>query len=81
MIQIAMIEDDEQLACILKTYLKQFGIKVTNFCDPFLGLSSITIDKDKFDLIILDLTLPGLDGIDVCEDLVGLSMPIIISSA
>jgi two-component system OmpR family response regulator len=81
MIQIAMIEDDEQLACILKTYLKQFGIKVTNFCDPFLGLSSITIDKDKFDLIILDLTLPGLDGIDVCKDLVGLGIPIIISSA
>ena len=81
MIQIAMIEDDEQLAYILSAYLKSFDMEVTNFPDPFVGISSITINKDKFDLIILDLTLPGLDGVEICKELVKLDIPIIISSA
>jgi len=81
MIHIAMIEDDEQLAQILTAYLKQFDMEVTNFADPFVGVSSITVEKDKFDLIILDLTLPGLDGVDICKELVKLNIPIIISSA
>ncbi len=81
MIHIAMIEDDEQLAQILTAYLKQFDMEVTNFADPFVGISSITVEKDKFDLIILDLTLPGLDGVDICKELVKLNIPIIISSA
>jgi two-component system OmpR family response regulator len=76
-----MIEDDEQLAYLLSAYLEQFDIVVTNYADPFIGLSSITLKKDKYDLIILDLTLPGLDGIEVCKDLVRLDIPIIISSA
>ncbi len=81
MINIAMIEDDEQLAYILGAYLKQFDILVTNYADPFIGLSSIALNKYEFDLVILDLTLPGLDGVEVCKDLVKLGVPIIISSA
>ncbi len=81
MIKIAMIEDDEQLAYLLTAYLKQFDMEVTNYADPFIGLSSITLKKDEYNLIILDLTLPGLDGVEVCKDLVKLDIPIIISSA
>ncbi|MFK5881394.1 MAG: response regulator transcription factor [Sulfurospirillum sp.] len=81
MIDIAMIEDDEQLADILASYLGQFDIQVTNYPDPFIGLSAINLERDKFNLIILDLTLPGLDGVEVCRDLVKLDIPIIISSA
>ncbi len=81
MIKIAMIEDDEQLAYILSAYLKNFDMEVTNFPDPFVGMSFITVNKDKFDLIILDLTLPGLDGVEICKELVKLNIPIIISSA
>ncbi len=81
MINIAMIEDDEQLAYTLTAYLKQFDIKVTNYADPFIGLSTIGLDKNRYALIILDLNLPGLDGVEVCKDLVKLNIPIIISSA
>jgi len=77
-----MIEDDIELADILTQYLLKFDIKVTNFEDPFIALSSIGLDKDKYNLIILDLTLPGLDGLEVCKELVKkYNIPIIISSA
>ena len=75
-----MIEDDLELASILTQYLKQFNMEVTNYEEPFLALSSLKINK--FDLVILDLTLPGMDGLDVCKEIVkNFDIPIIISSA
>lgn len=80
MVKIAMVEDDVELADVLTQYLKQFNIEVTNYEEPFLALSSLRINK--FDLIILDLTLPGMDGLDVCKAIVkDYDIPIIISSA
>uniref|UniRef100_UPI0040488A64 response regulator transcription factor n=1 Tax=Aliarcobacter sp. TaxID=2321116 RepID=UPI0040488A64 len=80
MIKIAMIEDDLELADILSQYLKQFNMEVTNYEEPFLALSSLK--QSKYDLIILDLTLPGMDGLDVCKAIVkDFDIPIIISSA
>ncbi len=80
MIKILMIEDDPELAEILSEYLLQFDIEVTNVEDPFIGIS--TLNTGDFDLVILDLTLPGLDGLDVCSDIRKRhDLPIIISSA
>ena len=80
MINIAMVEDDVELAEVLTQYLSKFNITVTNYEDPFLALSSLRINK--YDLIILDLTLPGMDGLDVCKKILEEhDLPIIISSA
>ncbi|TET90854.1 MAG: response regulator transcription factor [Sulfurovum sp.] len=79
MINILMIEDDTEFAELLSEYLSQYDIKVTNFEDPYLGLSA---GVKKYDLLILDLTLPGMDGLEVCEEMVQkYDIPIIISSA
>jgi len=75
-----MIEDDLELAEVLCQYLKQFNIEVTNYEEPYLALSALKMSK--YDLIILDLTLPGMDGLDVCKEIVkSFNIPIIISSA
>ena len=75
-----MIEDDLELAFVLTQYLKQFNMEVTNYEEPFLALSALKLTK--YDLIILDLTLPGMDGLDVCKEIVkNFDIPIIISSA
>lgn len=80
MIKILMIEDDTELAEILTEYLEQFNMKVTIAEDPYIGLSYLEIEK--FDLVILDLTLPGLDGLEVCKEIRKRhNIPIIISSA
>ena len=74
-----MIEDDPEFAELLSEYLAQYDIKITNFEDPYLGLSA---GVKKYDLLILDLTLPGMDGLEVCEEIVAkYDIPIIISSA
>jgi two-component system, OmpR family, response regulator len=80
LIKIVMIEDDAELADMLTMYLSKYNISVTNFEDPFLALSAIRLND--YDLVILDLTLPGMDGLEVCKELVTkFELPIIISSA
>jgi two-component system OmpR family response regulator len=75
-----MIEDDLELAEILTEYLEQFDIQTTTAEEPYIGFSYL--DTQEFDLVILDLTLPGLDGLDVCKEIRKKhSLPIIISSA
>ena len=79
MINILMIEDDAEFAELLSEYLAQYDIKITNFEDPYLGLSA---GVKKYDLLILDLTLPGMDGLEVCEEVMEkYDIPVIISSA
>lgn len=79
MTKILMIEDDAGYASLLTAYLKQYNLEVTNYEDPYLGLSA---GVEKYDLLILDLTLPGIDGLEVCKEVVSkYDIPIIISSA
>lgn len=79
MTNILMIEDDLEFAQILSEYLAQFNIKITNFENPFLALN---LDFSNYDCLILDLTLPGMDGLEVCKEIrLKSNIPIIISSA
>ncbi|NLK66474.1 MAG: response regulator transcription factor [Campylobacteraceae bacterium] len=78
--KVLMIEDDVELAEILSEYLEKNKINVTISDDPYIGLSKLNLEE--FDLVILDLTLPGLDGLEVCKEIRKTnSIPIIISSA
>lgn len=80
MINILMIEDDLEIAELLKEYLARFDINLTNFDCPELGISALSVTS--YDLVILDLSLPGIDGTDVCTLIRNKhSLPIIISSA
>ena len=80
MIKILIIEDDPELALILTNYLTKYDMEVIGAEDPYIGLSLLT--QHIFDLIILDLTLPGMDGLEVIPKIREISnIPIIISSA
>jgi two-component system OmpR family response regulator len=79
MINILMIEDDPEFSELLGEYLAKYNMEITNYEDPYLGLSA---GIANFDILILDLTLPGMDGLEVCEKISqNYDIPIIISSA
>ncbi len=78
--KILIIEDDPELAMVLGAYLSKYGMAVDTAEDPYIGLSMLT--QKEYNLVILDLTLPGMDGLDVVEKIREKSdIPIIISSA
>ncbi|RDU66692.1 DNA-binding response regulator [Helicobacter didelphidarum] len=80
MLEILMIEDDVELAEVLSDYLKEHDINVTNYDEPYTGMSALA--TKHFDLLLLDLTLPNLDGLEVCKKVAKQkNIPIIISSA
>ena len=75
-----MIEDDLEIAELLTEYLARYDINLINFDCPELGISALSVGS--YDLVILDLSLPGIDGTNVCTLIrQKYSLPIIISSA
>lgn len=62
--RILIIEDDKSIAELQRDYfeINQFEVEISN--DGLLGLSKI---KEKFDLIILDIMLPGMDGYEILK--------------
>ncbi|WP_226966432.1 response regulator transcription factor [Sulfurimonas sediminis] len=79
-ISILMIEDDLVLAELISDYLRNADMDILIQGDPTTILS--LLKNKKFDIIILDLTLPKMDGLFLCEQISTLyKTPIIISSA
>ena len=80
MIKILLIEDDLEIADLLTQYLIRYQMEVISYIHPQSALNSLSIES--YDLVLLDLTLPDIDGLDVCTMLrERSSIPIIISSA
>ncbi|SFP93464.1 response regulator transcription factor [Hydrogenimonas thermophila] len=79
---ILLIEDDKQMQELICDYLESFGYKIESFTDPKEAINQFLKAPNNFDVIILDLMLPGMDGFDVCKTIKEHSdIPIIISSA
>lgn len=77
---ILLVEDDVALAQWVKDYLESEGFSVTHLIDG----SNVepTLSRSTFDLILLDLMLPGLNGIEVCKQVREFSqIPIIMLTA
>ena len=65
--RILLIEDDPRLAEMVKTYLDGAGFHVTAAGKGATGLA--LEHREAFDAVILDLTLPDMDGLDVCRQI------------
>jgi len=67
--QLLMIEDDARLAEMVGEYLAQSGLQVTHKADGGSGLAHLQGDGGASlpDLVILDLMLPDIDGLEVCR--------------
>jgi DNA-binding response OmpR family regulator len=78
-----LIEDEERLARALKKGLESRGFAVDWLADSERALTRVFMYRDEYDLIILDLMLPGLDGASITESIrkEGIKIPIIILTA
>lgn len=78
--EILIVEDETKLAELLRDYLQQAGFAVRIVSD---GRDAIPAVRERApDLILLDLMLPGRDGMEICRELRTFSLvPVIMTTA
>lgn len=80
MLSILIVDDDAQIRQLLRDYLSGFGMSVVAVADGKAMAEALT--QGSFDLVILDLMLPGEDGLSLCRDLRAKSdIPILMLTA
>ncbi|MEY4504111.1 MAG: hypothetical protein RL154_404 [Pseudomonadota bacterium] len=80
MVKALLLEDDPEICETLTRYCKDYQIDISSFHLPEAAISFL--EKEPFDILILDLTLPNMDGLEVCRKVrEKSSIPIIIISA
>jgi len=78
--RIAIVEDETKLAELVDDYLSREGYDTVRFADGADALVSLLSDEP--DLVLLDLMLPGLDGMSLCRELRKTSsVPVIMLTA
>ncbi|HKC13309.1 MAG TPA: response regulator transcription factor [Vicinamibacteria bacterium] len=75
-----LVEDDTRLASLTAEYLRGHGVQVVVAADGAAGLTEAR--QARFDIVLLDLMLPGRNGLEVCRELRSRSdVPILILTA
>jgi len=77
---VLVVDDDPEIRHLLQTYLEKNGLRVTTTGDG-AGMWQ-TLEQARIDLIVLDLMLPGTDGLELCRNLRARSrIPVIMLTA
>jgi DNA-binding response OmpR family regulator len=81
--RILIVEDEQKLAESLKKGLELKGFAVDVLSESEKARTRITLYKNEYDLILLDLMLPGIGGAEICREArkAGVTTPIIILTA
>ena len=80
MLSVLIVDDDVQIRQLLRDYLSEFGMSAVAVADGKTMMD--TLANGSFDLVILDLMLPGEDGISLCRSLRAKSdIPILMLTA
>ncbi|HEY1844087.1 MAG TPA: response regulator transcription factor [Buttiauxella sp.] len=79
--KLLIVEDDENIAELLQLHLREEGFAITHAPDGNLGMEKLK--QGGWDALILDLMLPGVDGLEICRHARTMTRytPIIIISA
>ncbi len=81
--RILLVEDEEKLAKVLVQGLSKKGYAVDYVTDGDKAMKRISLNHIDYDLIILDLMLPGMDGLTICKNMreTNITTPVLILTA
>lgn len=79
MIKVLIVDDEKPICDLIDLNLSAAGYQCTSVQDGLAALD--LIEKERFDLILLDIMLPGADGYDIMEYIRPLGIPVIFVTA
>ncbi len=81
--KILLVEDEQKLATALVRGLNLEGYTVDHIGDGKKALTRISLHRSDYDLVILDLMLPSMDGYEICKQMreMNITVPILILTA
>jgi CheY-like chemotaxis protein len=65
--RVLIIDDDRETMRLLKDHLEREGYQVSSVADPRLALPEVR--RFRPDLVLLDVLLPGVDGLEICKQI------------
>lgn len=77
--KILIVEDDEAISNLININLNMVGYETKQEFDGKKAFD--TIKSEKFDLIIMDIMLPGIDGFEIMQGIKGMGIPVIFLTA
>jgi len=64
---VMVVDDEEELAHLFSNFLEGSGFNSVSFTDPLLALEEFRSNPDRYSLVLTDLRMPGLDGIQLAK--------------
>ena len=80
--RILLVDDEPDLCATTERVLRQLGYAPTTQADPLAALALFRAQPDQFDLVITDLTMPGMTGVDLATAMLAVRphLPVILAS-
>jgi CheY-like chemotaxis protein len=66
-LSILVIDDEVDLSLLLKQFLSGLGFNAVSFTDPLLAFEHLKYNQKNYSLIIVDLRMPGMSGLDLAN--------------
>lgn len=79
---ILLVDDEEDLVLLVTQLLERLGYRVTGFTNPVLALGAFQSDPSAYDLVVTDVSMPGMSGPDLARHILLMrpAMPVVMTS-
>jgi CheY-like chemotaxis protein len=76
------IDDDEAVVLLIEKTLQALGYRVTSYTDAATGIKAFAASPKDFDIVVTDLSMPGMDGFGVARAIkqAHASTPVVLTS-
>lgn len=66
---ILIVDDDQDIASLIKTGLEKIGLLVSSFTDPLLALEEFSKKQSDYELVISDIRMPSMNGYEFVKQI------------
>ena len=66
---IMVVDDEQDVALTYESFLRQRGYNAKSYLDPYSALKAFADNPNSFDLVVLDIRMPDMNGLQLCQSL------------